>query len=82
MGLVAIQILNVYNASHISAKLLYVNCTKNHDEVHLWSKVEDHSDSIKHELKTFYSNPNSRYILNELDIFTINKNALFFLYLE
>lgn len=62
MGLVAVQILNVYNASHISAKLLYVNCTKNRDEINLWSKVEDHSDSIKHELKTFYSNPDSRYI--------------------
>lgn len=62
MGLVAIQILNVYNASHISAKLLYVNCTKNHDEVDLWTIVEDLSDSIKHELETFYSNPDSRYI--------------------
>ncbi|XP_025202131.1 putative ATP-dependent RNA helicase TDRD12 [Melanaphis sacchari] len=61
-GLAIVKILKVYDASHISAKLLKVNNTNNlNDEKH-WSGVMDHSDTINSKLSSYFSKRNSEVL--------------------
>lgn len=59
-GLAIVKILNVYDASHMSAKLLKLNCSNNLNDTQPWSNVEDYSSTINFKLSSFYSNENSR----------------------
>lgn len=63
-GLAVVKILNVYDASHISAKLLKVNNTNNLNDEQHWSNVVDHSDTINSKLSSHFSKRNSE-ILHE-----------------
>ncbi|XP_025420540.1 putative ATP-dependent RNA helicase TDRD12 isoform X2 [Sipha flava] len=63
-GLAIIKVLTVYDASHLSAKLLKLNCTNSLNNNTNWSNVKDHTTAINHELNMFYSNEDSR-ILHE-----------------
>lgn len=57
-----IQILKVYDASHLSAKILKLNSTNNINDIQHWSKVDDHSDVINQGLSSLYSEHKARYI--------------------
>lgn len=53
----------------MSAKLLSVNSTLNINDERNWSNVENKSNIIDLELKSFYANNDSRYISNKPNIF-------------
>ncbi|XP_060837177.1 putative ATP-dependent RNA helicase TDRD12 isoform X2 [Rhopalosiphum padi] len=61
-GLAIVKILKVYDASHISAKLLKVNNTNNLNDEQHWSNVVDHSDVINSKLSSYFSNRNSEVL--------------------
>lgn len=63
-GLAVVKILNVYDASHMSAKLLKLNCTNILNDEQHWSNVVDHSDTINHKLSSYFSKKDSE-ILHE-----------------
>jgi len=58
-GLAVVKILNVYDASHMSAKLLKLNCTNILNDEQNWSNVVDHSDTINHKLSSYFSKKDS-----------------------
>jgi len=58
-GLAIVKILNIYDASHMSAKLLKLNCTNNLNDEQHWSNLMDHSDTINHMLNSHFSKRDS-----------------------
>ncbi|XP_015363727.1 PREDICTED: putative ATP-dependent RNA helicase TDRD12 [Diuraphis noxia] len=61
-GLAIVKILNVYDASHMSAKLLKLNCTNTLNDEQYWSNVIDHSDTINHKLNSHFSKRDSEVL--------------------
>lgn len=58
--MVTVEILHVYDASHMSAKILKRNSTNNIKNVKNWSVVDDYSDTINEGLSLLYSEHDSR----------------------
>lgn len=58
-GLAIVKILHVYDASHMSAKLLKLNCTNTLNDEQHWSNVVDHSDTINYKLNLYFSKKDS-----------------------
>lgn len=59
-GLAEIQILHIYDASHMTAKLLNLNCTNSLTDTGNWYQVQDNSKIIKRELSLYYLHPEFR----------------------
>ncbi|CAI6372649.1 unnamed protein product [Macrosiphum euphorbiae] len=61
-GIAIVKILNVYDASHMSAKLLKLNCTNNVNDEQHWSNVVDYTDTINHKLSSYFSKRDSEVL--------------------
>ncbi|XP_060864055.1 putative ATP-dependent RNA helicase TDRD12 isoform X2 [Metopolophium dirhodum] len=61
-GLAIVKILNVYDASHMSAKLLKLNCTNILNDDQHWSNVVDYTDTINHKLSSYFSKRDSEVL--------------------
>ncbi|XP_050427955.1 putative ATP-dependent RNA helicase TDRD12 [Adelges cooleyi] len=67
-GLAIIKVLNVYDASHMSVKLLKLSNTKSVEDFPFWSNVEDYSSVASSKVNCYFSSQKQQVLHENLKI--------------